>query len=86
MERHEAYADEAVWDPEGSQLLSFSGTTEAGDWKFCVDCRRVYQAGWYKEKEGKQLCPFPECSADAVLDPMTYRGEEDPEPGMSYMD
>ena len=85
MEKPESLAEGAVWDPEGAELLNFSEMKEEGDWVWCVSCRRGYQAGWYREEGGKQMCPYPECGGDAVLDPMAYRLDEEPEYGKKVM-
>lgn len=85
MEKPESLAEGAVWDPEGAELLNFSEMKEEGDWVWCVSCRRGYQAGWYREEGGKQMCPYPECGGDAVLDPMAYRLDEEPEYGEEVM-
>lgn len=86
MEKPEALAEDAKWDPENAVTVQLSGRTEAGDWKWCVHCRRAYRAGWYREDEdGQHLCPFPDCGGDAMMDAMEYRMEEEPEVGEKVM-
>ena len=84
MDKPDALSDDAVWDPEGSAYLDFSDSTSAGDWVWCVACRKASKAGWYVPRGGKQMCPFGR-GGDAVLDPMSYRLDEEPECGDTVM-
>jgi len=85
MHKPAPLAEDAVWDPDGAELLDFSASKEEGDWVWCASCRRAYEAGWYRPKGSKQMCPYPDCPGDAVLDPMAYRLDEKPEYGEEVM-
>ncbi|WP_263842121.1 hypothetical protein [Salinibacter sp.] len=83
MERYDAYADDAVYDPEGSEYMEVFGGKDPGDWVYCAHCGKLYQMGWYREEGAKQMCPFPGCDGDAVTDPMDWRGDPPEEAGVS---
>jgi hypothetical protein len=85
MEKPDVLAEDAVWDPEGSELIDFAARKEEGDWVWCASCRKAYEVGWYRPKGSKQMCPYPDCSGDAVLDPMEYRLNGEPEYGEIVM-
>ena len=39
-----------------------------GIWLWCLHCERCYKAGEYREIDGLQYCPYPECDGTTVLD------------------
>lgn len=85
MEKPDSLAGDAVWDPDGAEVLDFSMDKEEGDWVYCAVCMRLYEVGWYREEGDKQMCPYPGCGGDAVLDPMEYRLDEEPRYGKEVM-
>lgn len=46
-----------------------------GDWVWCLHCERCYQVGEYRLEGGLQLCPYPGCDGDTVLDARAWNGE-----------
>jgi hypothetical protein len=66
---------------------------KAGDWVWCLHCERTYQVGEFKIdvssrtsisskiSQGLQLCPYPDCDGDTVLDAMEWESiiEKHPE-------
>lgn len=54
-------------------LRLFSGW-KIGDWVYCLHCGCCYQVGEYLEAEGLQMCPYPGCGGDTILD--SYHWED----------
>lgn len=54
-------------------LRLFSGW-KIGDWVYCLHCARCYQVGELREVRGLQMCPYPDCDGDTVLD--SYHWED----------
>jgi len=55
-----------------SDYSEFHGTKE-GIWLWCLHCERCYKAGEYREIEDLQMCPYPDCSGDTVMDAWTWK-------------
>ena len=58
-----------------------------GDWVWCLHCERAYRVGWYRkqrvskfalklfpEEEFLQMCPYPGCDGDTVVDAWPWKG------------
>lgn len=39
-----------------------------GTWVWCLHCERCYQVGEYRAINDLQMCPYPDCDGDTVLD------------------
>jgi hypothetical protein len=39
-----------------------------GEWSWCLHCERVYQVGEFRREGDLQMCPYPECDGDTVMD------------------
>jgi hypothetical protein len=39
-----------------------------GSWVWCLHCERCYKAGEYRKESSMQLCPYPDCDGDTVMD------------------
>ena len=35
---------------------------------WCLHCERTYESGKWREEDGLQMCPYADCSGDAVID------------------
>lgn len=46
-----------------------------GEWVWCLNCERCYQVGEYRieGRSNLQLCPYPGCSGDTVIDSWTWK-------------
>ena len=63
-----------------------------GIWLWCLHCERCYKSGEYREIEGLQMCPYPDCSGDTVIDAWTWKHimeihsdyPKEPERGKTY--
>lgn len=49
---------------------TFSGPE--GIWLWCLHCERSYKDGEYREEDGYQMCPYPDCNGTTVLDGWTW--------------
>ncbi|MCG3149378.1 MAG: hypothetical protein PCFJNLEI_02838 [Verrucomicrobiae bacterium] len=38
------------------------------DFLWCLHCERTYNRGAYRLVDGLQMCPYPDCDGDTVLD------------------
>jgi hypothetical protein len=47
--------------------------TPKGTWVWCLHCERCYQVGEYRVVKGLQMCPYPDCDGDAVMDPWKWK-------------
>jgi hypothetical protein len=54
-----------------SEITKIKGISE-GTWVWCLHCERCYQAGEYREIRGQEMCPYPDCDGDTVLDSWTW--------------
>jgi hypothetical protein len=43
-----------------------------GIWLWCLHCERCYRAGEYREIDGLQYCPYPDCDGTTVMDGWTW--------------
>jgi hypothetical protein len=43
-----------------------------GIWLWCLHCERCYKAGEFRELDGFQYCPYPDCDGTTVLDGWTW--------------
>jgi hypothetical protein len=44
------------------------GSKHRPKYLWCLHCERTYEQGTWREVRGLQMCPYPECGGDAVLD------------------
>ena len=50
-----------------SHITEIKGIPE-GEWTWCLHCERCYKAGEYRLIDDLQMCPYPDCDGDTVLD------------------
>ena len=65
---------------------------KAGEWVWCLHCERVYQVGEFKidvssgnktnssVSDGLQLCPYPDCDGDTVMDLWDWKAIKEAHP------
>ena len=41
---------------------------ELGEWVLCMHCEQAYQVGELRQEAALQMCPYPECDGDTVID------------------
>jgi sarcosine oxidase delta subunit len=51
-------------EPEITEVFG----TPKGAWVLCVHCERCYQVGEFRVMGELQMCPYPDCDGDAVMD------------------
>lgn len=52
-------------------IEAFEGR-QLGDWVWCLHCGRTYRLGWYRLVDDLQMCPYPDCSGDTVMDACSW--------------
>ncbi len=50
-----------------AEITEITGVPE-GEWVWCLHCERCYKAGEYRLIRDLQMCPYPDCNGDTVLD------------------
>jgi hypothetical protein len=61
-------------DYQKIDLLAVFSDWKIGDWVYCLHCGCCYQVGEFRDFQGLQMCPYPDCSGDTVLD--SYHWED----------
>ena len=56
---------------EPADLIRATGIAR-GTWMWCLHCERCYQAGEYRQVGEWQMCPYPDCEGDTVLDSVDW--------------
>ena len=55
------------------------------DFLWCLHCERTYNRGQYREVNGFQMCPYPDCNGDTVIDAWDWeKVREDREDSTKY--
>ena len=60
--------DRIFTDPKRSEYL------------WCLHCQRTYERGKWRDIDGLQMCPYIDCSGDAVIDAMDWATIRDAHP------
>ena len=50
------------------------------DFLWCLHCERTYTRGEYRNVEGLQMCPYPDCDGDTVIDAWDWEEFRDGNP------
>ena len=61
-------SDEVFFDPENldrDKMFADGGST---NYLWCLHCERAYQRGKFRRGGGLQMCPYPGCDGDTVMD------------------
>lgn len=40
----------------------------SSEYLWCLHCERTYENGKWRNENGMQMCPYPDCGGDAVID------------------
>jgi hypothetical protein len=52
--------------------LVASTSLAEGTWIWCLHCARCYQAGEYRQQGAWQMCPYPDCDGDTIVDSVLW--------------
>jgi hypothetical protein len=67
-----------------ADILGIFDGWKLGDWAVCLHCGQAYRIGEYRLLRGLQMCPYPGCDGDTVMDPVHYSFPEPPERNKIY--
>jgi hypothetical protein len=72
MTEEEAFASEAVHDPDGVDTFD----SKKGKMLWCLHCERAYSHGWHRKVHSSgmeyHMCPYEGCDGDVVMDAWTW--------------
>jgi hypothetical protein len=85
-------SEEVFFEPENLDRDKMFAGKDASNYLWCLHCERAYQRGKFRRRGSLQMCPYPNCSGDAVMDARDWakvRGghptfPEVPEEGVHY--
>lgn len=50
------------------------------DFLWCLHCERTYNRGQYRKVDGLQVCAYPDCDGDTVIDAWDWEDVRDEHP------
>lgn len=61
-------SDEVFYEPENLDRDKMFADRDATDYLWCLHCERAYKRGKFRRNGELQMCPYPGCDGDTVMD------------------
>lgn len=60
--------EKVYYDPENLDRDKVLKAEDRSQYLWCLHCERTYRRGEYRLVRDLQMCPYPDCSGDTVID------------------
>jgi hypothetical protein len=76
-------SDKVFFNPHGLERDEVFTGGDISNFLWCLHCERTYQRGKYRLVDGCQMCPYPGCDGDTVIDARDWADVCDENPNYS---